>query len=190
MKIIFKHIPKTAGESIRQLMPEDTLFVGHNYYHPEYEHLYYDVKNYQQKFVIAFVRSPYSRVVSAFHYLNSGGNNDIDKTDRDKYIEKYNGNFDDFVRNAFPNILNQIHFMPQYSWIYFNDVSLCNFIGKFETINEDIEKLSEIIDLKSTELPILNSSRHKSYEEYYTAETKKIIYKYYEKDFELFNYKE
>lgn len=101
MKIIFKHIPKTAGESIRQIMPDETLFVGHNYYHPEYKHLYFDVEHYLKKFVIAFVRNPYDRIVSAFHYLNSGGNSPSDEKDRIKYIEKYNDDFTKFVKDAF-----------------------------------------------------------------------------------------
>lgn len=190
MKIIFKHIPKTAGESTRQIMPDETIFIGHNYYHPEYKHLYYDTKKYLQKFVIAFVRNPYDRVVSAFHYLNAGGNNDADQNDKKKYIEKYYGNFNFFVKDAFPGILSQIHFMPQHSWIYFNKVNLCNFVGKYEELQEDIGVLSKTIGLKSTKFPELNKSIHKPYKEYYTEKTKNIIYKHYEVDFRLFGYKE
>lgn len=190
MKIIFQHIPKTAGESIRQIMPDDTLFVGHNFYHTEYKHLYFDVEDYLQKFVIAFVRNPYDRVVSAFHYLNTGGNSPMDNEDRIKYIAKYENNFDDFVKDAFPGVMKQIHFKPQYSWIYFYSVNLCNFIGKFEELNDDIDTLSKIIDLKSTKLPELNTSDHNYYEEYYTPATKKIVYEYYKNDFGLFRYKE
>ncbi len=191
MQIIFFHMPKVAGESLRKVMPDGTLFYGHDYYHKDAHHLYYDVEKYMQKFVIAFVRNPYDRVVSAFHYLNAGGNNESDKKDSDVYIKEYNGNFDDFVKGSFlnfPYIQSQIHFMEQYLWIYHDNVNLCNFIGKYETIQEDIEKLSQIIDLKSTKVPLLNTSKHKHYEEYYTPETKKIIYECYEKDFKLFGY--
>lgn len=190
MKTVFKHIPKTAGESIRQIMPDDTLFVGHDYYHPEYKHLYFDIEKYLQRFVIAFVRNPYDRVVSAFHYLNNGGNSHIDKLDKDKYIEKYNGSFDCFVKNSFPYIKRQIHFMSQYSWVYFKSVGICNFIGKYETIQDDIVKLSNIINLKNMELPLLNKSEHKHYENYYTRETKKIVYEQYKNDFKFFGYEE
>ena len=188
MKIIFFHIPKVAGESLRQIMPDGTFFIGHNFYHPEYHHLYFDIEDHIKRFVISFVRNPYDRVVSAFHYLNSGGINDTDLNDKKLYIEKYNGNFEDFVKNSFPNILHQIHFMPQYDWIYYRGVSLCNFIGKYESIQEDIIELSKIIKLKSTDLPELNTSNHKSYLEYYTGELRDIVYYNYEKDFKIFGY--
>lgn len=181
-------MPKVAGESLRQIMPYGTFFAGHNIYHPEAHHLYFDVNKHLQKFVITFVRNPYDRVVSAFHYLNAGGNNYSDKADRDKYIKQYNGRFDHFVKSAFPNVMKQIHFMPQYSWIYYRGVSLCNYIGHYETIQEDIEKLSGIIDLKSVELPKLNTSIHKPYEEYYTDELKRIVYNWYQQDFYHFGY--
>lgn len=176
MQIIFKHIPRTGGNSFREALPEGMLFLGHDFYDLMYKHLHYHVKDLHRPFVFAFVRNPYDRVVSAFHYLTRGGNNPLDEHDRVKYIEKYSGDFDAFVRNAFPEILLQIHFMEQWKWIYWGDTPLCNEVGRFE-------------DLSQYAIPHLNKSkRRRSYEEYYTPETKEIIYKYYEKDFRLFGY--
>lgn len=190
MKIIFKHIPRTAGTSIKEILPEGSFILGHDYYGQGYKHLHHHVQPYQKRFVLSFVRNPYDRAVSAFHYLNTGGNNPNDVIEKENFIAKYNGDFNEFVRNAFPMTLMQIHFMPQYSWIYRNDVSLCNYVGKFENIRDDLQKLDKIINLKPTFVPHQNKSEHKHYEEYYTPETKKIIYNYYEKDFKLFGYEE
>jgi hypothetical protein len=174
--IIYKHIPRTAGNSIKEILPEGILFLGHDYYNINYKHLFYHVQKYTRCFVFAIVRNPYERAVSAFFYLNSGGNNPLDEIDQKKYIEKYHGDFEYFINYAFPEILQQIHFMPQWQWIYWNDVALCDEVNKFE-------------DLSQYAMPQLNKSKHKKYEEYYNKKTKNIIYKYYRKDFELFDYK-
>ena len=186
--IIFKHIPRTAGNSLKEILPEKVLFLGHDYYNPNYKHLLFHLINIKHKFVFAFIRNPYDRVVSAFHYLNAGGNNPFDVADRDKYIKQYDGNFDNFVKNAFPGITYQIHFMPQYTWIYLYKQCLCDYVGKLETIENDLRNIGNIINYDFPELPCRNGSRRGHYENYYTEETKEIIYKYYEKDFRLFGY--
>jgi hypothetical protein len=187
--IIFKHIPKTAGASIKEILPEKVNVQGHDFYNSEYKHLFNYISNLKNKFVFAFVRNPFDRIVSAFFYLNAGGNNPLDEVDREKYIKQYNGDFNLFVENAFPEILKQIHFMPQYSWIYFDIFCLCDYIGKIETINNDLQNIGNIINYDFPKLPKKNVSSHNDYRSYYTSKTEKIIYKYYEKDFKLFNYR-
>lgn len=190
MKMIYKHIPRTAGTSLKEILPDGTFILGHNYYDEGYKHLYHHRIPFMKRFVFSFVRNPYDRVVSAFHYLNAGGNNPKDEIVRDIYLSQYNGDFDYFVEYGFPKVLDQIHFMPQYSWIFYNYINICNYVGKFETINEDIKELSKFIDFKSDSLPDINKSEHKHYKDYYTVATKKIIYEYYRTDFELFGYEE
>lgn len=194
IQIIYKHIPRTAGTSLKEILPDETFVLGHDYYGDGYKHLYYHLKPYLKRFVLSFVRNPYDRAVSAFFYLNAGGNNPNDEIEKERYIAKYNDDFNAFVKNAFPGIRTQIHFMPQHHWICGNNykdlINLCNYVGKFETIDDDLKELSKIIPLKSIELPERNKSEHSQYEDYYTTETKKIIYNNYIEDFKLFGYEE
>jgi hypothetical protein len=183
MHIVFKHIPKTAGLSVKEILPKGTLFLGHDYYSQTYKHLFYHLLTIENPFVISVVRNPYDRAVSAFYYLASGGNNPVDVISKKQYIDKYKNSFSEFVLNAFPGILKQIHFMPQYDWIYFRDYKLCNFIAKYENLKEDLS-----IFLQNKELPNLNISSHFDYKYYYDSKTAKIIYKNYRKDFNLFGY--
>lgn len=190
MKIIYKHIPRTAGTSLKEILPEGTFILGHDYYGEGYKHLHLHMEPYLKRFVLSFVRNPYDRAVSAFFYLNSGGNNPLDEIEKEKYIAQYHSDFNAFVENAFPWIRDQIHFISQWAWIYRNNIRLCNYVGKFETINDDLQELSKIIPLKSIELPERNKAEHSHYEDYYTAKTKKIIYDNYRDDFKLFGYEE
>ena len=62
------------------------------------------------------------------------------------------------------------------------------FIGKFENLQSDFNKICEIIGIKKEKLPLINNTNKEDYKSYYTEETKKIIQKAYKKDIEMFNY--
>lgn len=192
-ELIFVHIPKSAGHSIIETFGKnDIKIVDHNIRNLNYKYLKDKIKDYKQNyFIFAFVRNPWDRVVSSFFYLINGGCNSKDKEDGIKYLIEYKGNFKLFVKNAFKNkkIFDQLHFKPQYKWICNkNKEVLVDFIGKFENLNEDINKISTIINIKFKELPHKNKSDHKFYKEYYDEETKEIIREVYNEDIELFNY--
>lgn len=175
--IIYKHIPRCGGNSFRELFPEgEFLFLGHDYYNINYRHLFYHVRKSSKNYVFTIVRNPFDRAVSAFHYLNAGGISRNDDFDRIRYLKKYNGDFRQFTLNAFPDILQQIHFMPQYLWVYWEGECLCNNIYKFEDV------------IKDPDFPHKNSSKHIDYREYYDTDTVEVIKKYYKEDFELFGY--
>ncbi len=185
MKIIYKHIPKTAGLSIKEVLPEDALFLGHDFYNMNYKHLFYHTRYLKEKFVFSCVRNPYDRALSAFLYLDSGGNNILDRFDKRRYIERYRGDFEKFVNNAFPDVLRQIHFMPQYTWIYYQDLKICDYVAKFENLHQTLSFV-----LKTQELPHNNKTKHRKWQKYYTPKTAAIIYQHYQMDFELFRYPE
>lgn len=173
MKALFIHIPKTAGSSIGKLSNKIT-YCGHRIY-----------RNNSSDFSFSFVRNPYDRLVSAFFYLKSGGINNYDKRDSNKYIE--DSNFEDFIINKLEAAFNnQQHFKPQNYWIP-NGVS---FIGRFENINEDLNKLCVELGIEySGKLSVTNTSKHRIFKEYYTDKLADIVYNLYKKDFEIFDYK-
>lgn len=177
--LIFKHIPKTGGLSIRDILPEGSLFLGHDYYSisgQPYIHLVHHIADNPDSFVLSMVRNPYDRVVSAFFYLSAGGNNPADFKDAEKYILPYNGDFGAFVKNEFPQVIHQIHFMSQTSWIFWEGKNLCDSVLKFEMLKY------------ITGIPHVNKSIHDNYKRYYTPETQKIIYDAYIDDFHSFGY--
>lgn len=190
-KVLFIHLPRTGGTSMCRSLKLPVL--GHQ-----------PITKFKQKpfpfslfckkpFSFAFVRNPWDRVVSIFFLLNGKWTNKKNEADRKTYVEKYNGNFNDFVLESFngdnPLIFNQQHFKPQYLYVCDEkgDIAV-DFIGKYENIQEDFDKVCDKIGLGKIELIRENVSVHKDYREYYNEKTKEIIRKAYQKDIELFDY--
>ena len=181
---IFIHIPKTAGTSLYNLI--GYTGIGHVTYR------WYESRNaskFQQYFKFAFVRNPWDRLVSAFFYLKKGGSNAMDKHWANQKIVHY-PDFDDFVKGWLheKNIDNYFHFVPQYKFICDNSFRIkMDYIGRFERLDQDFKIISEKLGL-DCQLPYVNQSKRRAYQDYYSSETAAIVAKAYQKDIELFNY--
>ena len=63
-----------------------------------------------------------------------------------------------------------------------------DFIGRFETIGEDSDRVFRTLGLKDVHLPMINKTDHASYKECYCKESKEIVEKFYEEDFRILGY--
>ena len=135
----------------------------------------------------AFVRNPYSRVVSWFSYLTQGLN---DQIVQEAHIETYGTNY---LTGDFKDFCN---FAPY--WVFNNQFfHLCDknenikidFIGRFENFQEDFNIVCDKIGIARQQFAHKNKSNHKHYTEYYDDETKSIVAEKYAKDIEYFGYK-
>ena len=66
--------------------------------------------------------------------------------------------------------------------------NLVNFIGKFESLENDLKKVCELNGLKMKQLEHLGPSNRKDYREYYDSESQKLLVKTFKKDFEFLDY--
>jgi hypothetical protein len=186
-KAIFVHIPKCAGISVCKTL-FGNLGGGHNsleqytYIFPPKELLGY--------FKFTFVRNPWDRLVSAYHFLKKGGISNEDRRFYEKHLAKYK-DFDDFVLNWVnkENIMLGQHFRPQIYYIKDkrNKVKI-DFIGKFENIDSDFKHICEELHIPTIILPKTNKSVRKQYQQYYTTQTSRIVYKAYEQDIQMLGY--
>ena len=64
---------------------------------------------------------------------------------------------------------------------------LVDFVGRYENLHHDLEKIANILHL-DVSLPRLNSSQHKDYRSYYNKRSKDLVAKYFQKDIEIFGY--
>lgn len=166
---IFCHIPKNAGTSITSRIKNN---MGHNIVD----------KNKTNLLILAFVRNPYDRFLSCYYYLRSGGSkSDIDMSDSREYVGDYD--ISNFITDKLLKAsLNQQHFRPQSYWI----PNGADFIGRYENLQEDFDKMMDLINLPRQTLPVINKSKRENH--ILTDEQKEIIYQIYKEDFDRFGY--
>ena len=190
-KIIFIHIPKTAGSSIEHLLRDEGKyeldFIGvrngrstHHYMGIELKMILKEL--YPKYYKFSFVRNPYDRLISEYFWcrINNVGH-------------KFNKTFDEFLdyvedviknKKFFKPIEND-HFIPQYSFLFFNKKLIVNNIFKYEDIETVAPLIKKRLKIK-TSLQHLNKSVKN--EITLTQEQKDRIYNLYQIDFETFNY--
>lgn len=208
-KVIFVHIPRTAGSSVSQvfgicgddnqgtLTPArpDMLYglVGNKVL----QHLTAsDIRKrlgkdvYESYFKFAFIRNPYDRAVSIYHV-------------RKKLLPRVKMSFRDFVLKRItqkdrPGLTHffrskgekalEDQFQSQYEFIFDeNGGSLVDLVVRYESLQSDFKKICDRFALKA-ELPAMNTSKHGKYREYYDADTQRAVADIYRKDIEMFGY--
>lgn len=187
-KVIFIHVPKTGGNSIKQAFN----MTGH--FHSPVSKLgdWGISPETQTKYTkLAFVRNPWDRLVSCYEYFRSGGmQNKHDLHIKNNYINGHD-TFESFVLKS--PLLNgnvewweRMHFEPQ---AYYIDRPV-DYIGKFENIENDFKEFRKRINAPCVNLPHINKtpSDRKKYIEYYNTHTVDHVYKLYEKDINTYNY--
>ena len=184
-KIIFCHVDKTAGSSISKslnrtlIIHDDKEPIIHQDKHKRMKDLILKVKNPNDYFKIAFIRNPYDRALSKyFHHKKVDGG-----TESEKLAKQLD--FNEWIKNGGLSV-----FKPQYEYIYDdNGINLCDFVGRFENLQEDYNFLKNKFSLQNLES--LNHNPWKTAVDsyyYYNRESLDYINKKYEKDFCLFNY--
>lgn len=225
-KCVFVHVPKNAGQSIEQVFlnqlnltweTRSPLLLRNNdkpeLGPPRLAHLkaeeyvrykYLTPEMFRDYFKFAFVRNPWSRVVSLYIYL--GYNKTCD--------------FKSFLFGTLKKTLfNEKNWFvgPQGSFVYTdNDELLVDFIGRFENLENDFGYVCKRVGLPQVEIPHANQSsdmgsflgvkpkklarnvfdrlsrnnppKHKHYREYYDLECIEVVAELYRRDIDLFKY--
>ena len=186
LKIIYVHIPKTAGVSLcfflQDYIPDfkkvdDNNFLmapigsGMNDKHRflyQYNELYnIDINDY---FVFTIIRNPYDRILSFFRWRYP--NKKPDKI-----------SFEHFIKE---------NYIPQYDYIKINDKLHVDKIVKFENLINDLKDIKIFKDIDFNDFPHVNKSipLKQDYKIFF-SENKDLSDLYYEQfkiDFEYFGY--
>ena len=179
-KFIFVHIPKTAGIALRRALGGDEISQHFKYWRRP--------RKWRGYFKFTFVRNPWDRAVSAYHFLYSGGISPYDdnaSSEVQKYKTFQNFICSDFFKN--PNKLLHFESMHHYTHKPPGRRNVA-FIGKFENLQEDFDIVCDKIGIPRQKLPHKNKTKHKHYPEYYDDETREIVAEKYAKDIEYFGY--
>jgi hypothetical protein len=222
-KTIFVHIPKVAGQSIETMFLNDLNLkwdersklllrkkrknekgpyrLAHLKAHEYVELNYIESNIFKDYFKFSFVRNPYSRAYSYYKYLG--------------YSKICSFNY--FLEHVLERKIAQQHFFFISQTDYLFDTHnnlLVDFVGKFESLNEDIKIVVRKSNLKTDKLPHVNKSKSeikrsvskgiknpkilanlktnntifKDYREAYDSKGKKLLQTLYKEDLDNFEY--
>lgn len=217
---VFVHIPKTAGQSVEQFFMH---LLGLDWDHDrealllqsnddpargteKLAHLsaseyvdcgYLGQQEFSAFFKFSFVRNPWTRILSEYRYRN--------------YF--HHSSFRDFVLNKLPRPGwddQYRHVMPQYDMLHDRQGNLLvDFVGRFESLQQDFDRVCERLGIVDSSLPHRNRSDKKSRDlkrkirnflymngenqlqgmaEFYDDETREAVTEYYRKDIDTFGY--
>lgn len=195
-KNIFVHVPKCAGVSM-----EKQYFVGGSSHDTLYQ--LSRKPEFDPNFLKwAFVRNPYTRIASAYHFVKTRHKDEYVRLvlDPGRNFASFVANLDRNIRLDYKNEKNDlihgymIHFFPQSYFIKSNLYKL-DFIGRFENIVSDWKEITKRISENCgkeihNQLPHANKTKNKppDYMRLYTPAMKEIVYWIYKEDFEMFGY--
>ena len=186
LKYIWFVVPKAGSRTVRNYL----IRQGHV---PEVEKLqHYDDSLYQYYYKFAFVRNPWSRLVSAWNDKSSN-QNDIPSW---RIYSKYADDFDGFLRDVcddnvrtlpgFEGGIVERHVRPQVELI---PVEHADYIGKCETLRVDLHTICQHIKTPIENITQAGRVSHKHYTEYYDDYSRAMVNEKYAKDIEYFGYK-
>ena len=162
----FVHVPKTAGCSISY-----TLEMKPGIHVPVSAIPGYD-------FYFTFVRNPYDRLVSAYYYRQRG----VAKIPVGNYIPHFRQwLMDDRIRADM--VVDEV-FRPM---VHYLDAPV-DFIGRFENLQEDFDKVCEMIEVEPKRLVMDNIGTHPTWRELLDKKMRERVYHLYRQDFETFGY--
>lgn len=189
-KILFLHIPRTAGTSIEKHLK----IYGRNELHGEYKSVqkhtwkqhftlaeivqlgFLTEEDLDQYFKFVFVRNPFDKIVSEYFWRKE-----------DSKIS-----FNDFILNKLPRLLEDkshnlyCHIRPQIDFI---SSYIVDFIGRFELFNLHFREILCRNKITFYKLKHENKTKNrKSYMCYYKKESIKMLENLYEKDLNIFGY--
>jgi len=197
----FIHIPKTGGSSFEQWCYDNVKYDRQQKHCTinDAEKLWDDLGT-----TFCFIRNPYDRMVSMFHFIGQRSQERIEMRKQGKRTKKstnqkddlliseyYNKGFENWLVEHYAGIHNPFDFGI---WMYQRKTPMIHWIDnkidiiiKIEELNDNIHKLEELFNRKIN-LPVTNTTKRKDYKSYYNNQTKKIIEDLFRADFEKFNY--
>lgn len=201
-KFIFFHNYKVAGTSIKKALKKfsNLSFREDNWsnrvcvltgiypfiYSRKFDHhiTALELKNkitpriFSRYFKFGFVRDPWDWQVSLYTYMLK------EESNHQHRVIKKMKNFDEYIEWR---VHKDLHL--QKDFFYDKDECIVDFIGRFESLNQDFYEILKKIKI-NTELPYVNISRESgSHLNYYTPKTIDIVYDAFIEDIKKFGYR-
>jgi len=133
---------------------------------------------FDQYFKFAFVRNPWERLVSEYEFLlvrpTHGRHARVKKLDSFKqFIQMQIPRSDAYQVNMLCNRQGKL---------------LMNFVGKLENQQSDWQTVCKRIGIPYQELPHINVTQHRRFQDYYDNESKHLVARHWAREIEMFEY--
>lgn len=146
---------------------------------------------------IAFVRNPYSRLLSAYQDRAQAPRSGLRKAYKEFLqtggVDWDTNTFAHFVHFAVSHLDKKSmdpHIRPQFNCLFCGEVEM-DFVGKMEDMQEELERLEKLLNVK---LPVIGfhspakTNADNKLDQYYTPELRRMVSEYYADDFEKYGY--
>ena len=186
-KAIFVHIPKTGGTSIEKFFGAK-LFARTGKHH-SVSQLRQEVgdDDWNHYFKFSFVRNPWDRMVSYFNWRSQ----DLQNVDIKGRTFKEWLTFllaEDFSSLTL-NHSFQSGIKPQFAMLADGDKLAVDFVGRFENLQYDFDRVCDRIGIERQILPHKNAMpRKQHYTDFYDEESQALVRTLYLQDIECFGY--
>lgn len=128
-----------------------------------------DLESY---FIFTFVRNPWERAVSIASYFGIP-------------FQQFLSNYEELVRydhNLF------CHSLPLHRYTHMGDQLFVDFVGRFEALQADFDRVCRLLDQQPQTLPLTSQSEHGTYLDYYDAAAVERARAIYGRDADCFGY--
>jgi hypothetical protein len=141
-------------------------------------------------FKFTIIRNPWDRLVSALAWTDQKWvrGEELAAAGFDDQVRQLHAHFMSATSGGAAQVALPDFLYPQYLYIFGADQKpLVNFIARYENLQQDWRTIREKLRV-DVELPCRMKSHHRSYREYYTEETRKLVGEMYALDVGLFRY--
>lgn len=198
-KFVFFHLYKCGGMSVRTLLRnsiEGNTEILKSHCIPRDLQHHYSIRGkksqFNDLFKFTFVRNPFSFLLSLYYHARANKRHFWHKQALampfkdfpNFYISKINYT-NELIANGEDKIITPYEFVRNN-----NDEVIIDFIGKFESIDRDMNVVLKKINHKPLKLPSVNVNKlnNKPYRKVYTKDSRKFVEKYFAKDLDFFKY--
>ena len=184
-KFIFIHCEKTGGTSIKQWLQKALHEPLENWQHFRIGDVrqMIDKGAFRRFFKFSFVRNPWDRVVSNYHFCRSPMFRGVDAKKHQIFSDL---SFKEHVRK-------RVFLCPQCACLYDSDGNyLMDFVGRYENLEKDVSYVARRLFVdppNDSNFPWKNRTSHGHYSSYYDDKTRGIVAKFYQSDIKRFKYR-
>ena len=196
-RFIFVHVFKTGGTSVKRVLRRYAMKPGQEFANfflkrigiPQFGPTYYPdhltagelveqvgKERFDSYYSFGFVRNPWDWEVSTYKYILKN-----QKHFNHEAVKSLKG-FGEYLRWRCDG-----RFQLQQDFLYLNGKQLVDFVGRFETLNEDFQSVCRQLQIRH-QLPVLNRTGGAAYQSYFTDELVELVRCTYQSDIDEFGY--